>query len=64
VNKEEKLKAALAVGVAMRVAQKKYFSTRDRTDLGRSKTLEREFDKAAAEAMREDGLFDQPTGGT
>lgn len=57
----DRLKAAITVGVAMRAAQVRYFRTRDRSDLVTSKTLEREFDKAATEAMREESLFDTPT---
>lgn len=61
MNQLDRMKAALAVGVAMREMQKKFFATKDRDALGRSKTLEREFDKAAKEAMTGDGLFDEPT---
>ena len=61
MNQLDRLKTAITVGVAMREQQKRYFRTRDRDDMGRSKTLEREFDKAAADAMRDDSLFDTPT---
>lgn len=43
---------ALNVGVSMRQAQKEYFRDRDRAVLERSKALERQFDKLAAEALR------------
>lgn len=61
MNQMDRLKAAVAKGVEMRAAQRAYFKTRDRGDLDRSKRLEREFDKVAAEASRDDDLLERPT---
>jgi hypothetical protein len=47
---EEKLRQVIRLGMQMRVAQRKYFRTRDRADLVLSKRLEKEYD-AAAEAL-------------
>lgn len=48
---------ALNVGVSMRKAQREYFAERDRGVLERSKALERQFDKLAAEALRPPDLL-------
>ena len=42
----------IKLGIQMREAQKTYFKNRDRTDLVRSKDLEKRFDMAAAEAVK------------
>lgn len=43
----------------MRAAQKRYFSTRNATDLDASKKLEREVDRAVKEALEAPSLFDR-----
>lgn len=49
-----KAEQALAIGLKMRNAQKKYFKDRARSDLVASKELERRFDKALEELMPEE----------
>jgi hypothetical protein len=49
----DRLQLIVTIGIRMREAQKKYFKTRDRSDLVASKQLERQFD----EACRDDREF-------
>jgi hypothetical protein len=51
VTREDKLERALGVGVAMRRVQTIYFKTRTQEALVQSKSLEREFDRLAADAL-------------
>lgn len=53
----ERLKAAVVIGQKMRQSQKDFFKTKSRDALQDSKTYERQFDKAAEEAMRADDLL-------
>lgn len=55
--REAALERAVMIGVAMRDTQRRYFATRDDAALAMSKRLERDFDKAAAEALRGDALL-------
>jgi hypothetical protein len=55
-----RLKAAVEKAKEVREAQKKYFMTRDRRDLGRSKSLERDLDLLITDALRADDLLDVP----
>lgn len=52
----ERLKRAVEKAVEMRDAQKSFFKNKDRFALQSSKTLEREFDKLASDALRSDLL--------
>lgn len=51
------LERAVMLGVAMRAAQARYFANRNPTNLDASKRIEREFDRAAEEALRKDHLL-------
>jgi hypothetical protein len=51
VTREEKLEAAVRVGVEMRQKQISYFRTRTREALLQSLAAEKEFDARAAEAL-------------
>lgn len=48
----EKLRLVIRLGIQMREAQKRYFKTRDRSDLVASKQYEKNFDLAAEEAIK------------
>lgn len=45
------LLAALKLGILARVAQRRYFKTRDRTDLMASRAADKAFDDAADKAL-------------
>ncbi len=58
MNKLERLQAVCLKAREVREAQKTYFRTRDRDDLGRSKKAEAELDKMIPDALREDDLLE------
>jgi hypothetical protein len=51
MNREKRLEAAVLVGIAMRKAQDVYFKTRTREALLLAKSLERDFDRLAHDAL-------------
>ncbi len=57
MNQIERLKQVAEKALAVRNAQKQYFKTRDRDDLSRSKTLEKELDKLLPAALQDDDML-------
>lgn len=57
-TRQEELARVVALGVEMRAAQKVYFTQgRTRDQLDKSKKLERDFDKAAAQLAKPPGFI-------